>query len=85
MNKFKDIFHKHLTVFFLILIEAKQPECDNRVNVNKRKLREFDFDPKKTLKAHKEIEDMKLELLSGNYNSNDNLDSDFCSGFSRIT
>lgn len=66
------------------MIKAKQPACDNRVNVNKKKPREFDFDLKKTLEAHKEIEDMKLELLLGNHNSNDNLDSDFCFGFSQI-
>lgn len=67
------------------MIESKQPASDNRVNVNKSKLEGFDFDSKKTLEAHKKIEDMKLKLLLGNYNSNDNLDSNFCSVFSHIT
>lgn len=57
--------------------------CDG-VSINDNKLGGFNFHLEKTLEAHRDIKDMKLKLLLGNHDSNDNLDFDFCFIFSQI-
>lgn len=80
--KFEDIFYKYPTIFPLILIESEQLVRYNGISVNDSKLKEFVFDLKETLKAYKEIKDTKTRLLLGNYNGNDNLDSNLYFVFS---
>lgn len=82
--KFEDIFHKYPTIAPLVLIESEQPLRCDRVGVNDSKLEGFDLDLEKILEAHREIENIKLRLLLGNHDGNDNLDSDFYSVFSQI-
>ena len=56
--KFEDIFYKHPTISLPILIESEQSMRRDRVSVNDSKLRGFDFDLEKTLKAYRKIEDI---------------------------
>lgn len=83
--KFKDIFHKHLTIFPPILIELEQPTGRDGVSVNDSELRRFDFDLEETLEAHREIEDIELGLSLGNHDGNNNSDFDLYFVFSQIT
>lgn len=75
--KFEDIFYKYSIISLLLLIESKQPIHYNRANINDSELKKFDFNLKETLKTYKEIKNIKLRLLLGNYNNNDNLDFNF--------
>lgn len=75
------ILKKYSTISFLLLIKLEQSTYYDKVNINNSKLREFNFDLDEILKAHKKIEDTKLKLLLGNYNGNDNLNSDLLSIF----
>lgn len=82
--KFEDIFYKHPIIFPPFLIKSEQPLGYQKVNINDSKLRGFDFDLEKILKAHRKIEDTELGLLLGNHNGNNNMDSNLCFVFSQI-
>ncbi len=69
--KFENIFHKHLTISSLILINWNQPARRDGASINDSDLGEFDSDQKKTLEANGEVEDMELRLSLDNHDGKD--------------
>lgn len=65
-------------------MEYKQKTCCYGISFNDSKLGRLSFDLKETLNVYKDIKNNELKLLLDDYNSNDNLNSNFFSIISQI-